>query len=591
MNSSLLAKRIVLLSCATLLIAPAAVTLAWARGGESRIARWQQAQNQAHPQWEPQRLSANGQASLTAISQSGNFADLRWPNFSDYAAHVQKFYGFYPGALPWVRGMQPTVEATQMIALLQQSGQKGLTPEDYDASRWTARLAKLKPGTANPNEDDAVKFDVALTVCAMRYISDLHIGKVNPKHFDYGFNVDVKKYDLPEFLKTNVVETQVVTEGLATIEPPYPGYTRTIAALQKYLEMEKKDDGEQLPAVTKPITPGQSWPGVPRLTRLLTLLGDLPTDAKVSADSTEYKEPLVAAVKQFQMRHGRTADGKITAQTVADLNVPLSARVREMQLTLERWRWLPLFDPTKHHMPPIVANVPEFRLRAYDDSFKVALEMNVVVGQAYDHTTPVFSDWMEYVVFRPYWNVPYSIARAELIPKIAKDPNYLASKGFSVVDAKQNVVASGAVSPDVLDQLKSGKLFIRQNAGPKNSLGLVKFIFPNSYNVYMHDTPEKQFFSRARRDDSHGCIRLERPADLALWVLRDNPGWDKNKIHATMNGNATNLQVNLTEPIPVLIVYGTAVVPEDGLVHFYDDIYGHDKELEAVLAKGYPYPG
>ncbi|MGC2721169.1 MAG: L,D-transpeptidase family protein, partial [Candidatus Acidiferrales bacterium] len=147
------------------------------------------------------------------------------------------------------------------------------------------------------------------------------------------------------------------------------------------------------------------------------------------------------------------------------------------------------------------------------------------------------------------------------------------------------------VSPDVLDQLKSGKLFIRQNAGPKNSLGLVKFIFPNSYNVYMHDTPEKQFFSRARRDDSHGCIRLERPADLALWVLRDNPGWDKNKIHATMNGNATNLQVNLTEPIPVLIVYGTAVVPEDGLVHFYDDIYGHDKELEAVLAKGYPYPG
>ena len=157
------------------------------------------------------------------------------------------------------------------------------------------------------------------------------------------------------------------------------------------------------------------------------------------------------------------------------------------------------------------------------------------------------------------------------------------------MNSRQDVVAPGTVSPGVFDQLRAGKLFIRQKPGPKNSLGLVKFIFPNSYNVYMHDTPAQEFFAKSRRDFSHGCIRLEKPADLAVWVLRDNPGWNMDHVLAAMNGNTT-LQVNLAHPIPVLIVYGTVIVTEDGTVHFYDDIYGHDAALEKVLAKGYPYP-
>jgi murein L,D-transpeptidase YcbB/YkuD len=270
---------------------------------------------------------------------------------------------------------------------------------------------------------------------------------------------------------------------------------------------------------------------------------------------------------------------------VADLNVPLSRRVRQMQLTLERWRWL----PTSYQESPIVANIPEFRLRAYDKDFKIVVTMNVVVGKAYGHDTPVFSDTMEYVVFRPYWEVPYSITRAEMVPHIVRDPDYLAKKGFEVVDSRQNVVSAGTVTPEVLAQLRAGKLFVRQKPGPKNALGLLKFIFPNSYNVYMHDTPATEFFAKSRRDFSHGCIRLEKPADLAPWVLRDNPGWTPERIRAAMNGSTTQ-QVNLAHPIPVLIVYATVIVPEDGLVHFYDDIYGHDAALEKVLAKGYPYP-
>jgi murein L,D-transpeptidase YcbB/YkuD len=391
---------------------------------------------------------------------------------------------------------------------------------------------------------------------------------------------------LPGFLKKDVVDASDVAGILAQVEPPYPGYRRTIKALQTYLELAKEYDGEPLPAVKGTIAPGDSYPGVPRLIRFLRLVGDLPPDANVPEDETIYQGPLVDAVKSFQRRHGRDSDGRIGSQTLADLNVPLRQRVRQMQLTLERWRWM----PDAYQKAPIVVNIPEFRLRAYDEKFKIALTMNVVVGKAYDHSTPVFEEKMAYVVFRPYWNVPYSIAKAEYLSRIARDPDYLSKKGFEVVNSRQEVVTSGTVTSDVLAQLRAGKLFIRQAPGPKNSLGLVKFIFPNDYSVYMHDTPAQEFFSKSRRDFSHGCIRLGKPADLAVWVLRDNPGWNMDRVRAAMNGSATQ-QVNLAHRIPVLIVYGTVIVTEDGTVHFYDDIYGHDASLEEVLDKGYPYPG
>jgi L,D-transpeptidase YcbB len=563
-----------------------AIGLLWGHAGRPAKRGSTQSETPAKSAAAPQQLSPDGQASLRAVVQSGKLEDLRWPDFSDYGAHLQKFYESYAYSLPWVKGMEPTAQAQKFISILLQADQKGLSAEDYDGPRWGDRLAKLKPATPQPSEADAVKFDVALTVCALRYISDLHIGKVNPKHFAFDFDIDAKKYDLPQFLKADVVDASDVGGALAQVEPPYPGYKRTIQALHTYLQLAKESDSQPLPAITKPIAPGDSYPGVPQLTRWLRLVGDLPADANVPADATVYQGPLVEALKNFQRRYGREPDGRITAQTLADLNVPLSSRVRQMQLTLERWRWLAVAP----HAAPIVANIPEFRLRAYDENFKVAFSMNVVVGKAYGHNTPAFEDSMEYVVFRPYWSVPYSIARAEFLPKITRDPDYLAKKGFEVVNSKQDVVTSGTVTPEVFEQLRSNKLFIRQTPGPKNSLGLVKFIFPNSYKVYMHDTPEQVFFSKSRRDFSHGCIRLEKPADLAAWVLRDNPGWDMERVRAAMNGTTTQ-QVNLAHPIPVLIVYGTTIVTEDGIVHFYDDIYGHDAALQKVLEKGYPYPG
>lgn len=259
-------------------------------------------------------------------------------------------------------------------------------------------------------------------------------------------------------------------------------------------------------------------------------------------------------------------------------------RIRQLQLVLERWRWV----PHSFARPPIVVNIPEFRLRAYDAGYRPELEMKVVVGKAYHHKTPVFSGEMTHLIFRPYWDVPYSIQRAELVPKIAKDSNYLAMNDYEVVDSRRHVVSRDVVTAEMLDQLRSGKLFIRQVPGDKNALGHVKFLFPNEYNVYLHGTPARALFQRTRRDFSHGCIRVEKPEELAVWVLRRVAGWDMDRIRAAEQG-PDSTRVNLDAPIPVLIVYGTAVVSTDGVVHFFDDIYGYDAELERLLDHGYPY--
>jgi murein L,D-transpeptidase YcbB/YkuD len=214
--------------------------------------------------------------------------------------------------------------------------------------------------------------------------------------------------------------------------------------------------------------------------------------------------------------------------------------------------------------------------------------MKVVVGKAYRHQTPVFAREIRSVIFRPYWDVPSSILRAEVIPHLEKNPFYLAENSYEIVDKKGKVVSEGTLSHEIEEQLRSGALAVRQKPGPENALGLVKFEIPSRYDVYLHGTPATALFSRSRRDFSHGCIRVEDPVSLAAWVLRDKPGWTTDKIRTAMSGDKT-IQVKLDKPIPVMILYSTAVVMEDGEVRFFDDIYGHDAALERALAKGYPY--
>ena len=521
---------------------------------------------------------------LRQIAEAGRLDDLRWPDFTDYRQHVKNLYepvGYVPA---WIRDGQASPQARSVIGILQRADEKGLHSDDYDGPRWEARLARL---SAAP-EAERARFEAALTVCAMRYISDLHIGRVNPQHFKFGLDVEQKKYDLPAFVRERVVNASDPRAALDGAEPPFSGYKRAKAALLRYFDLARQDNGEQLPVPAKTVAPGSAYPAVPRLLRLLRLLGDLPAGATgPSADTNLYEGIVVDAVKHYQLRHGLQADGRLGAQTVKSLNTPLGVRIRQLQLTLERWRWL----PQGFAEPAIVVNIPEFRLRAVEPGTGTVLEMNVIVGKAYGHKTPIFADTMEYVVLRPYWNVPPSIQRSEIVPAIRKDRDYITKKNFEVTTQRGEVVTSGAIDDRVLEQLRTGSLAVRQKPGPTNSLGLVKLIFPNSNNVYLHSTPAPELFSRSRRDFSHGCIRVEKPAELTAWALRNNAGWDPQRVGQAMKNGKDNQQVNLAKPIPVLILYGTAIVDEEGTVHFFDDIYGLDASLEKVLVKGYPYPG
>ena len=512
---------------------------------------------------------------------AGKLADLRWPDFSDYKTAVASFYeqtGYEPA---WIDSSKPSAQAMSLIAAFRNASTKGLEPEDYDASRWDSRLSGLNGSATN-----IARADVTLTVCAMRLISNLHIGRINPQHFKFGLDVEHKKYDLAHFLHDRVLTSSDVPAVLSSVEPPFAGYRRTEAALARYEDLASRDNGGELPVPPEPVEPGQTYAGVSRLTNLLLLVGDLPAGAKPSSDSQLYEGTLVEAVKHFQRRHGLADDGRLGKDTIKQLNVPLSGRVRQLQLALERWRWL----PSEFSAPPIIVNIPDFRLRALDDNNKIALEMRVVVGKSMRTQTPVFSRDMTFVVLRPYWNVPPSILRGEIVRSIERDRNYIANKRYEVTTSGGDVVTSGAISDDVLAQLKAGKLAVRQKPGPANALGLVKLMFPNEFNVYLHSTPAPELFSRTRRDFSHGCIRVEKPAELAAWALRNNSGWTIERVKQSMEGNKDNISVTLNRKVPVFIVYATALAYENDEVHFYDDIYGHDLKLDQALAKGYPYP-
>jgi L,D-transpeptidase YcbB len=506
--------------------------------------------------------------------------NLRWPDFSDYQPIVAQFYDDRNYEVAWTRDDAPTVSALAFIKAFQGASEKGLIPEDYDASRWAARIQKLN---SDKSADTISAFDVAMTVNVMRYISDLRIGRVNPSHFNFDINVADKKYDLAEFVSDNAVDATDVPGLIAKVEPDSEQYRKSEAALAHYLELmaqQEQASAEPLPMVDKAVSVGGSYPAATALLARLQLEGDMEDG---SPKTNVFDKELSDGVKHYQERHGFETDGKLTPQTIKSLNVPMTERVLQLQNSLERWRWLP--DPYVN--PRLLVNLPEFILRGFDADHKLDFRMKVVVGKVMgQHQTPVFTHMMKYLVFRPYWNVPVDIARKELVPHMNANQGYLASKNFEVTDNKGNVLTNYSAK-----QVAQGGVMVREKPGPKNSLGLVKFIFPNQYDIYLHSTPAVSLFDRSRRDFSHGCIRVQKPDDLAAWVLATQGGdWDLQKVQTAMNSGPDNRTVSLKTPLPIVIFYATAWVEEDGDVHFFDDIYGYDAAMDKVLAKGPPYP-
>ena len=500
-------------------------------------------------------------------------------NTAGYREQIKKLYESANFAPLWIKGDEPTSQARYLIEAMRASRLKGLNPSDYDAESLGTQSKSLKGASAAAQ----ASFDASLSMATMRYISDLRIGRINPKHLKFGIDVQSKKYNLPEFIAQQVASAGNVPSVLDQTEPPYTGYRRIETTLKQYLDLAAKGDGAKVPGGTKTVAPGDTYTGTTQLAQRLQLLGDLPKGG--SFDS--YSGTLVEGVKHFQARHGLATDGKLDATTLRELNTPLSARVQQIDDALERWRWM----PTEFQQPPVLVNIPEFRLRAYSDNHQLALSMNVVVGKAAPTQTPVFTDDIRFIVFRPYWNVPPGILRRTIIPAIVKNSGYLARERFEVTDSSGRVVSP---NDDLVAGLRSGKYSVRQKPGPTNALGLIKFMFPNSHSVYLHSTPSTELFSRSRRDFSSGCIRLEKPAELAGFLLRNQRDgqqpWTVALAQAAMDSGKDNRQVNLAVKVPVLILYVTAVAEEDSTVHFFDDIYGHDQRLNALLAKGPPYP-
>jgi len=502
---------------------------------------------------------------------------LRWPRFPDYQYILRGLYEPREYQPLWLDDARPNASAHDAITVLQQADAKGLDARDYDVALLDQQAQQFA-ARGDHSPENLARFDVALSVAVLRHISDLHIGKVNPKNLDFGYDIDPKKYDLAALVHEAVVHGRI-REVVKEAEPDFTQNQLLKEQLARYRQLAFDTTVGPI-ALAPKIAPGDPLDVAPQLANWLAAVGDLPAGTVISVAT--YDGALVDAVKLFQTRHGLEADGVIGAATAKALAVPAAARVRQIELALERLRWIPSLERGR----VVFVNVPAFELWAFDGiepASASSVRMAVVVGRALRTETPIFTGVMRTVVFAPYWHVPRSIINNEIIPKLRKNPGYLAAQQMEIVSGDSVL---GATS-DAIAQLAQGSAKLRQRPGAKNALGRVKFLFPNSNNVYLHDTPGQAVFQRARRDFSHGCIRLATPAALARWVLEPE-GWDAAQVERALAAKA-EMRVTLQSPIPVVISYATAVARPDGTISFYEDIYRHDAALERALATGYPY--
>ncbi|TFG51792.1 MAG: murein L,D-transpeptidase [Gemmatimonadales bacterium] len=503
--------------------------------------------------------------------------DLRWPDIRDVAPGLTRLYAARDWAPLWFDGDVPTPSARAMVKVLGEAGVRGLDPEDYQATSLRAELNRRH----DPGPFIRDRADLALSVAAARFALALRRGRVSPETVHATYKLPVEPFD-PAATVDSLARSSEPNDILRRLEPSVLHYWLLIAALVRYQQLARDSADYILPPLPRRLEPGQVYAGASTLRRLLRLLRDDRDSTLPPSPDSVYAGALVEAVRRFQIRHGLTPDGVIGDSTRVRLERPFDARIRQIELTLERSRWM----PRHYSAPPLVVNVPAFQLYAFTGTQSTEaslLSMNVVVGRAFKSETPLFAANMEYLVFSPAWDVPSAIAETEIKPDALKDPEYLARNRYELV-RNGDVVPPW---PENIAAINDG-IRVRQTPGPHNALGEVKFVLPNDFQVYLHDTPTKALFDQSRRDASHGCIRVGDPMALARFLLRDQPEWTEEKIREVMNGGEP-VRVNLRTPVPVFIVYATAIARENGDVYFYPDLYGHDAALQRALAEGYPY--
>lgn len=474
--------------------------------------------------------------------------------------HVRAFYKSDGYQLIWIDGNKPSRRYRELRQTLGAAEDHGLP----------AGLYKLPlDGTSSDviEAQQAPAWDVRATAAFFRYFLHLTSGRLDPRTLQALWTLKPEKPNLVAALVDAVAQDNL-QEVMDRLQPPHLEYRELQKALVRYRAIAAKGGWPALPPTLR-LKPGEHSEVMPVLRKRLALEGDLDAQQE-GLTATAYDDRVVEAVKRFEERHRLKPDGLVDTETLRAMNTPIEQRIRAIELNLERWRWLPDHLPARY----LVVNVPDFRLEVIENEHAV-FGMRVVVG-APDNKTPIFADEMTHVIFSPYWNVPPNIAREETIPRAAIDPGFLVRNNMEVVAPSGEVV-----DPHAVDWSNAAGLRIRQRPGSGNALGGVKFMFPNNFDVYLHDTNANKLFDRMERGLSHGCVRVEEPERLAQYVLRDQPEWNAEAIRAAMTSGREQ-HVKLKAPLPVYILYKTAWV-HDGGVRFLKDIYGHDAQQSAKL--------
>ena len=464
----------------------------------------------------------------------------------------------------------------QLIDAIKDSYHDGLTPEDYHLS-LIQQLQKAL--VAKPDPAKRAKLDVVLTDSLVRLGYHLLMGKVDPESLDRNWNMD-RTLKLDPILKMSIaIDNAQVTGLVAGFRPKADFYRDLKQVLANYRKIQAEGGWPQVPA-GKTLKPGMTTPRVTTIRQRLVVTTDMPA---VSMESSLYDAAVEAGVKQFQQRHGFEADGVVGKGTLAAMNVPIKARIGQLRVNLDRARWV------LHDLPQdfVVTDIAGFNL-LYIRNGQEAWKTRVQVGKTY-RKTPVFRDRIRYIEFNPTWTIPPGILRKDILPKVKRDPQYLQNKNMVVLNQQGKQIDIATIDWSQYPG-KGFPYLIRQQPGPNNALGRVKFIFPNKHSVYLHDTPSKSGFKRAERAFSSGCIRVQNPFHFAELLLADKPGWDRAKIDAVVGSRKTT-RVNLSKPLTVMLLYWTAAVDNERRVVFKQDIYDRDGAVLVGLDSKFKFRG